>query len=46
MKPKTGRVDILLLGGAALMQAAGFLVLQDFGILHLISFWHWCFIFL
>jgi hypothetical protein len=46
MKRESDRVNILLLGSAALMQAAGFLVLLHLGILQPTSFWHWCFLFL
>ena len=46
MKRESGRVNILLLGSAALMQAAGFLVLLHLGILQPTSFWQWCFLFL
>ena len=46
MKRESGKVNILLLGSAALMQAAGFFVLLYFGILQPASFWHWCFMFL
>jgi len=46
MRPETGRVDMLLVGSAAVIQVAGLLVLYYFGVLELSAFWRWWLAFL
>jgi hypothetical protein len=41
MRPETGRVDMLLVGGATVMQIVGLLVLHHIGALELGAFWRW-----
>ena len=46
MRPETGRVDMLLVGSAAVIQVVGLLALYYFGILDLSGFWRWWLAFL
>jgi len=46
MRRESGRVDILIVGGVAVMQVVGLLVLHYFGALELRAFWQWWLTFL
>ncbi len=39
MRPETGKVDLLLVGSAAVLQVAGLLALYYFGAIEVSAFW-------
>jgi hypothetical protein len=46
MRPETGRVDMLLVGSAAVMQVVGLLALHYIGVLEPGALWRWWLTFL
>jgi hypothetical protein len=46
VRQETGRVDMLLVGSAALVQVAGLLALYYFGVLEVDALWRWWLAFL
>jgi hypothetical protein len=46
MRRETGRVDMILVGSAAVLEIAGLLALHYIGILELSGFWRWWLAFL
>ncbi len=41
MRRETGKVDMLLVGSAAVLQVAGLLALYYLGVLEVSAFWRW-----
>lgn len=46
MRPEAGKVDMLLVGSAAMLQVAGLLALYYFGVIEVSAFWRWWLAFL
>ena len=46
MRQETGKVDMLLVGSAAVLQVTALLALYYFGVLELDAFWRWWLAFL